>query len=396
MKKKDVFFFGIALAVSAAMLTLGSCDNGTIPEDPAIPLSVTDDASWKAAIDEIKQNGAGKRYTITLTGDIQVDGKTNDTFGGVSGLTVTIKGSGALSLAPGGSGGHLLQIKKNQTLNIGEPGGNGPTLRGKTGNTRNLVRVNEGGALNMFSGAITGNDTSGKTGDDWAGAGGVTISGGVFTLEGGTISNNKPGSGVFVGSDAVFTMKGGTISGNEAENGGGVSMYSEPDKPAVFTMKGGFITGNKVTIDGQGDGNRRSNGGGIFVSNHCTFTLEGGEISGNSADAANGGNSHGGGVFAGGVFTMTGGAIRANTALSSGGGVMVVNTTQFSKTGGTIYGDTDGTQSGDDNTVIGRTSGSGHAVYYWIESPGTGYYRDTTLAGGGNISSGDTGSGWAQ
>jgi hypothetical protein len=394
MKRKEALFFGIALAVSAAMFTLASCDNEIIPEDPPIPKSVTDDDSWTAAINDIKLNGAGKHYEITLTGDIEVAGSTGDTFGSTSGLTVTIKGSGKLALASGGNGAHLLQIKTGQTVNLGVPGGSGPTFQGKTGNNTNLVKVHEGGRLNMFSGTITGNK-----GTATDGAGGVAIrSGAVFTMKGGTISDNeaKYGGGVhmYVGDKtplAVFTMEGGTISGNkvtgDGANGGGVSL----DAKCTFTMKGGSITGNSVQAD------EVSGGGGVFINGtNCTFTLEGGSITGNSVQATTRGSA--GGVFTGGgaVFTMSGGTISGNTATASGGGVMVVgSTTLFNKTGGTIYGDNDGTQNGNDNTVIGKT-GYGHAVYFWNET--TAYKREATLGPSDNISSGNTapGSGWVQ
>jgi predicted outer membrane repeat protein len=65
--------------------------------------------------------------------------------------------------------------------------------------------------------------------------------------------------------------------------------------------------------------------------------------------------------FNSGTFTMSGGEISGNTASSSGGGVYAQYAT-FIKTGGTIYGDTDavaGNGNVNDNTAL---SGIGHAV----------------------------------
>jgi hypothetical protein len=67
-------------------------------------------------------------------------------------------------------------------------------------------------------------------------------------------------------------------------------------------------------------------------------------------------------VYNDGTFTMEGGEISGNTASNGGGGVY--NSGTFTKTSGIIYGDTDRTHtpSSTENTVI-NASGYGHAVY---------------------------------
>ncbi|MDR1108149.1 MAG: hypothetical protein LBL19_03850, partial [Spirochaetaceae bacterium] len=73
---------------------------------------------------------------------------------------------------------------------------------------------------------------------------------------------------------------------------------------------------------------------------------------------------------------------------SGGGGVFVYNGGTFNKTGGVIYGDTDGTHTAG-STENTATSGNtyGHAVDYYIDGSNS-YYRDATLNAGDNISTG--------
>ncbi|MBR2790447.1 MAG: InlB B-repeat-containing protein [Eggerthellaceae bacterium] len=109
---------------------------------------------------------------------------------------------------------------------------------------------------------------------------GIYISGGSFTMGGGTISGNKDGVDVSRGS---FNMTGGTISGNREA---GVEVTG-----GTFTMNGGAISGNKYGVIGA-DGEAFINGGQIIGSivdgiwiNGCTLHVSGGTISGNGASA---------------------------------------------------------------------------------------------------------------
>jgi uncharacterized repeat protein (TIGR02543 family) len=183
------------------------------------------------------------------------------------------------------------------------------------------------------------------------------------------------------GSSTSLTMKAGAkITGNTAYGpGGGVWIGN-----ASFTMEGGEISGNSVTS---------GYGGGVYVIYNGSFTMEGGEISGNSASSG-----IGGGVLVwrttpgSNSFTMEGGEISGNTAAwdeGGGGGIGISgHYSSFNKTGGIIYGDTDGTHTAG-STENTATSGNtkGHAVYYYVDAS-TGYYRDATLNAGDNISTG--------
>ena len=118
---------------------------------------------------------------------------------------------------------------------------------------------------------------------------GVSVAGGTFHMEGGSITDNNAGlsggGGVWMGG-GEFNMSGGSITGNTATasfagtgNGGGVYVGG-----GTFNMSGGSITGNTAT----GDGNTTGTGGGVFVGDG-TFNVSGGvKISGNNkSDGSN-------------------------------------------------------------------------------------------------------------
>ena len=126
-------------------------------------------------------------------------------------------------------------------------------------------------------------------------------------------------------------------------------------------MNGGAISGNTAL-----------GGGGVFVSDG-SFTMNDGNIYGNTAIGA------GGGVFVtGGSFAMNGGAISGNTALGVGGGVFL-SKGSFTKTGGVITGgDLEG-----GNTA--SQSIGGYAVYV-EDASGTTKRKETTSGPNDNLS----------
>jgi hypothetical protein len=108
----------------------------------------------------------------------------------------------------------------------------------------------------------------------------------------------------------------------------------------------------------------------VYVSE--TFTMTGGDISGNTAK--NGGGVYVGGYYQGnGTFTMSGGTIGGNSAGESGGGVYTRGMFTKSDTGGIVYGS---------NAPVGQANkapsdAAGHAVYVAGERP----QKRTTTAG---------------
>ena len=184
--------------------------------------------------------------------------------------------------------------------------------------------------------------------------------GGTFNMYGGSITGNSAsgsgyGGGVSV-SSGTFYMYGGSITRNTASGsscGGGVYVDSGS---STFTMSGGEITGNDAETGGgvfvnsngsftvSGDAKITTNtassfGGGVFVDGGGTFNMNGGEITGNNA------KDNGGGVYVGGygngTFTMSGGSIggsgaAANTAKNGGG--VYVDKGAFTMSGGSVTG----------------------------------------------------------
>jgi hypothetical protein len=345
--------------------SLADMDNADFGPSTAITrFTAGSAAEWNEAVTAIQTGGNDKNYAITLTGDFAIPGSPIDygfaeyTFGEtVTGITVSLRGSGSLGL---GSNGSLITVGADQTLIL-----RGPALKGKTGNEDSVVYIGESTAeFIMRRGTISGNSISDSDG------GGVYVFFGTFTMSGGTISGNSitggSGGGVLIRA-GTFTMSGGSISGNSITDGygsgGGVYVSG------TFTMSGGTISGNSAT----------SHGGGVYFFSYGSenFNMSGGTISGNSCL-----QSGGGVYFSGKTFIMSGGTISGNSCDFRGGGVQVSDGT-FIKTGGTIYG-SDATAS---NRNRADKNGWGHAVYK------SGYpsvkYRDTTAGPAVNINTDD-------
>ena len=206
-----------------------------------------------------------------------------------------------------------------------------------------LRKANSGGKCNgtiMVSGETTIKDeivvNSGETltikGME-AGASIKNTSGRVFKITGGSLTleenitltgivTDDNGGAVYV-NGGTFTMESGSkITRSSAQNGGGVYVNG-----GEFEMNGtATLQGNKAT----------THGGGVHIFSDGTFTMNDGTIGGTAANTA----KNGGGVFVSdGTFNMKDGTISGNTATSSGGGVYVYETGEFTMEGGTIGGD---------------------------------------------------------
>ena len=201
-----------------------------------------------------------------------------------------------------------------QTISGSITVGSGATLRltdctGK-GNLQDGVSVN-GGTLELYGGTIIGGVEVGQHSNPATGSS--------FTMYGGAISgNNKEGGsggGVFlVGTTNSnitaprFTMHGGTISDNTAgaSDGGGGGVYV--GEKCSFTMDGGAITGNTAT---------NGNGGGIYIHMLSRVTISGGEITNNTASGS--GIRYGGGIYSESRVTVSNVTITGNSADVGGG-----------------------------------------------------------------------------
>ena len=115
-----------------------------------------------------------------------------------------------------------------------------------------------------------------------------------------THKEGRVGRGIYVNN--IFTMYGGEISGNDAPStsnkgyGGGVYVYDG----CSFTMNGGKITSNTAGFYG----------GGVYLSRKSNFTMNGGSITGNSAQMSGGGvELYGGNSGDDSTFTVSGKAV---------------------------------------------------------------------------------------
>jgi parallel beta-helix repeat protein len=202
---------------------------------------------WDTACGEIKNGDVGNYYDINVTGNIGIDGITDDlTFGYFEDINVTIRGSGTLTL---NSEGSLLNIDNGHKVTIENINLMGRGLYSGDENNTALVNVYDG----------------------------------EFTMSGGKISGNNnpeydyPGGGVNVGTSGSFIMKDGAeVFGNKAFYGGGVYVRG------TFTMYNGSIYGNTATGDGDMVG---GDGGGVYVDGG-TFQISNGTVYGNDEDTS--------------------------------------------------------------------------------------------------------------
>jgi uncharacterized protein YjdB len=226
-------------SMGSATVTVTTAEGGYTAECDVTVYGYFDVSSaseWAGALSSISsaQDGSSGNPTVFVINI--TDSFSTASGGGINGAykEVRLTGSGTVSLSSNGS---LIRTAANQNFII-----DGPTLQGKSGNNAALVNI-AGGAMELRSGYISGNNNGGFYG------GGVYVSGGNFTMTGGTISGNnasgKDGGGTGGGGVCVngnFTMTGGTISGNNAFGaGGGVRILT-----GNFTMTDGTIYGSEV------------------------------------------------------------------------------------------------------------------------------------------------------
>lgn len=160
---------------------------------------------------------------------------------------------------------------------------------------------------------------------------------------------------------------GGTITHSSGAKGKGVRVGGSSNTAATFSMYGGTISGNHADAQCWGAG-----GAGVEVQNG-TFKMYGGTISDNYDE--NTGSYGGGGVCAhtSGTFTMYGGIIRNNHSVTDAGGVMVWGGGAMNIDGGTIR----------DNTADEAGGGIRTNSYKFIISGNSVIENNTAVKGGG-------------
>ena len=133
-------------------------------------LNVNNVSAWNTAINRIRNGGNDQTYVINVTGNVSVPVPPNNenTFGFVTGLTVTMQGSGTLSLSANGS---LLRIAAGQTVIL-----RNVKLHGRSENNSSVVVIMSGGIFRMEgSASVSGNTKSSN--------GGVYVDGGTFIMQ---------------------------------------------------------------------------------------------------------------------------------------------------------------------------------------------------------------------
>ena len=159
----------------------------------------------------------------------------------------------------------------------------------------------------------------------------------------------------------------GTITHSPGAKGKGVRVGGSSNTAATFSMYGGTISGNHADAQCFGSG-----GAGVEIHNG-TFKMYGGTISDNYEE--NTGSYGGGGVCAhsSGTFTMYGGTINNNHSATDAGGVMVWGGGAMNIDGGTIR----------DNTADEAGGGIRTNSYKFIISGNSVIENNTAVKGGG-------------
>ncbi len=289
------------------------------------------------------RSGVFSEGEITMNGGIISDNTSEYTGGGIcvskGSFTMTggsISGNKAIS----GGGVYIIneqnfiftggEISNNEAFSSGGGVFSEGSFTMTGGNIKNNSAPNGGGVLaigtfTMSDGSITCNNAE---------EGGGIKSGGTFTMDGGIITeNNADTSGGGVNSlYGTFTMNNGNILKNNAgNNGGGINLET-----SVFNMNGGTIAENNADIFG----------GGVKIYNDSSMTMKGGKILRNEA-------GDGAGIYSmNSKFTLSGGEISENKAEASGGALYFRNGEFIIKSG----------------TVKNNTAQSGEGIY--VESEG--------------------------
>ena len=390
----------------------------------------------------------GSGCNFTMSGGATISGNVATSTSVPSGSVAISESSngGGIYIANGGSftmlGGTVSRNTANASYS-GEPGSS--DSEGDFDAYGGGVHVASGGSFTMSGGEISGNTAyayaystrNNASVSAISGGGGVYV-GGSFTMSGeATIRDNTAnsyassttrdrtntsdayGGGVYVRGyrdtavyvRAIFTMSGGTISDNTANSdaynstdvttgsyGGGVYVGYY----GTVTMSNGTINRNTTKSTGisrnSGVAMAWSQGGGVYIGYNgvSNFTMSGGAINGNVVTDATATNANGtagrtlsggGGVFAdiGGGFTMNGGAISGNRAFHGGG--MYINasppySTRLRLVTGTVYGSNEGAFS---NTATGSTASAALHLGYGSVVPEYGTFSGETWNRNGRL-----------
>jgi len=304
---------------------------------------------------------SGATGAFTMSGNASLVNNSAGTAGG--GLHISggarqsfISGNSSISYnnAPNGGGVAITSASANNLPHLTMSGD--ATISGNTATTSGggvNILTTSGGRFHMESGSITGNFANGTAATQ--GGGGVAIAIGTAAV------------------NSVFTMSGGNISGNTAQNGGGVLLAAAG---ARFIMDGGTIGG---TAPGSVNTAHVNGGGVVLAANSARFYMEtGANIVGNIANGTGAAQGGGGVAITHGTaaatthFTLEGGNISGNTAQNGGGVMLAAAGARFNMENGTIGGTAPGTGN------IANIRGGGVAI---VTNSGRFYMDDGSISG---------------
>lgn len=306
--------------------TLTVMDSGKVPEN------VADGQQLQDKDEHLTPENYGKTAIMSYDGNEVPEDLTyyvtESTASGV-GTTEKIKEynatiKGAIVGATKNSKMRLINVYQHGTFNLES----GAITQKKDCNVGNLIYAENGSIVNMSGGYVCGASGSG----DGAGIMVSNDKGVASTLKltGGVIAGNSAysGGGVYARYSEV-TITNGVISGNSTLNeglGGGIMA-----KGGIVSVSGGYITNNRMAKFCGKDGNGDHGGAGLAANYGAKVTISDGRITGNYSDEA------GGGVYVTDVerndqtsrsgmawLNITGGIIASNVSYrSEGAGVRV-------------------------------------------------------------------------
>ena len=237
----------------------------------------------------------------------------------------------------------VTDCSENETGNIYDP---------YSSNSGRGVWVASDASFTLWRGKIRNvwANTSSYASSGYYNGGGVYVTGGKFTMNGGSISKATSykgnGGGVYVDS-GEFIMNGGTITGCKAVNGGAVYF-----RTGKITLNGGAITNSKATENGGGvyinsvsassvwDSSSRN-----YIYTYVPAAINNVAITGNSAVI-------GGGMYVNAPTTLNGTAITGNTATERGAGAAFMVPSSYKRSNYINY----------DHTLAGSLNISGNKV----------------------------------
>ena len=249
------------------------------------------------------------------------------------------------------------------SFNSGESSADGAGISLESGN------FSENTVLSLYGGEISynhGSDGLGSTVSSAAQAadgGGVRIHTGIFNLYGGAVSHNYTGGfgGGVIMWLSKLNMTGGEISGNHAAFGGGVAMTSNTKSSStdseqytsMASVSGGKVTGNVAAERNTTQSNSKKiggYGGGICVGAQGYYFGSKVTLSGNVEISANRA------VYGGGL------AVYADNG-SDGGDNRYSNSNYLEMNGGTITGNTADSDEKGSGAYVSCVDRSGNVGY---------------------------------